>query len=166
MIYMVFPFSINTSFHFKAYKSQDQRLSMTSEPFNHCLCPCRGYCSQACCFLIPKLSHFRSHPAKPRAGHTLIPELKAPPALSSLAHIRGHVMLEKGNLVLLIFKGPCCPLPGIPTICCMTPAGLSWGQGASLPFYNKSRQKQPRKVCSQILLQGWSGSLVLGQQTP
>lgn len=40
MISMVFLFSTNTSFHFKAYKSQDQRLSMTSQPFNHCFCPC------------------------------------------------------------------------------------------------------------------------------
>jgi len=38
VIYMLFPFSINTTFHFKAYKSQDQRLPMTSHPFNRCLC--------------------------------------------------------------------------------------------------------------------------------
>lgn len=41
-------------------------------------------------------------------------------------------MMEKRNLVLLIFKGPCCPHPGIPIICCMTPGaqqvypGIKW----------------------------------------
>lgn len=74
-----------------------------------------------------KLSHFHSHPANLRADHILIPELKAPSALSSLAHMTED-MMEKRNLVLLIFKALVAHCLVSHHLLCdpMCPAGLSW----------------------------------------